>query len=697
MYPISPIFADYIKRLDKTYKVKALINGVEYSSADIVEFEIENILAAGDEFEIGTAIPSKLIMKLRLPDAIKPNAQVIPYLALSLESMTWLDAKYPWQDMHIPWASGMTEWLPLGEFYIDSREKINDVWTYTCYDKLIMADVAYISQLNYPASQKAVFDEICSRIGFTYDSSVVINPSYQIQAGPAGYTCRQVLAYIAGANGASIYMGKDGVMRFKRFASGEQAAVELTTADYIRVKQLNPIKTFTRIVVTYNTEDGLTYDAGSGDENHTLYVENPFVTQAQVNALYMQLNGLSYLPLNMTARGFPQFDQGDVIGFEQREGGSWIDTNVAWQDLHIPWDGIMRYTTYILRQTYSFKGGLTHKIDAPSKSEQQSEFQLEGGLTQQVNRLNQNTVRYGKPYFGVTHSRTEGIVIEREDHKSKLTLNSDKMDWQVNGQSSLFYDALSNRLKFTGHLEAATGTFSGNLSAAGGTFTGTLEGVDGTFSGSLQAATGSFSGSLEAATGTFSGNLQAAGGTFTGTLEGVDGTFSGTVSGAQIIGSVLKTAQLGRRIEIDQAGLRTYDGQNRVRIQIATTTDNTLAALIFRDANGSNVGELNSYSSSGQFTIFGNRIFIGSNSTSNPIMLMGQTTFEGEAVFRYGMRGINISNIVDLQTTLTSLQSQINSLKESYSNHSHRVDIGTHNHGNASNQNWGGTFTTSRP
>lgn len=132
MYPISPIFADYIKRRDKTYKVKALIDGVEYTSANIVEFEIENVLAAADEFEIGTAIPSKLILKLRLPDAIKPNAKVIPYLALSLESMTWLDAKYPWQDMHIPWSSGTTEWLPLGEFYIDSREKINDVWTYTC-------------------------------------------------------------------------------------------------------------------------------------------------------------------------------------------------------------------------------------------------------------------------------------------------------------------------------------------------------------------------------------------------------------------------------------------------------------------------------------------------------------------------------------------------------------------------------------
>lgn len=205
MYPISPIYADYLKRHDRQFIIKAVIDGTEYTSAQIIDFSIENALAGGDEFEIGTAIPSILTIKLRLPDPIRPNAKVVPYLALSLESMNWLEAKYPWEEMHIPWISGATEWMPLGEFYIDTREKINDVWTYVCYDKLITANVAYISQLSYPTTQKAIFDEICNRLGFTYDSSVVINPSYQIQAGPAGYTCRQVLAYIAGANSASVF------------------------------------------------------------------------------------------------------------------------------------------------------------------------------------------------------------------------------------------------------------------------------------------------------------------------------------------------------------------------------------------------------------------------------------------------------------------------------------------------------------
>lgn len=610
MYPISPIYADYLKQHDRQFVVKAVIDGTEYTSAQIVDFSIENLLAAGDEFELGTAIPSKLILKLRLPDPIRANAKVVPYLSLSLEHMSWLEAEYPWETMNIPWVAGATEWLPLGEFYIDTREKINDVWTYTCYDKLITADVAYISQLRYPTTQKAVFDEICNRLGIKYDSSVVINPSYQIQAGPAGYTCRQVLAYIAGANSASIYMGKDGVMRFKRFAAGAPAVFQMTTADYIRVKQTNPVKTFTRIVVTYNTEDGLTYEAGTGDENHTLYVENPFMTQAQVNAMYVALNGLSYLPLTMDSRGYPHLDQGDVIGFEQREGGSWIDTNIPWQDMHIPWDGIQRYTSFILRQTYSFKGGLTHKIEAPSQSEQQSEFQLEGSLTQQVNKLNKDAIKEGKSYYGTTITRNEGLIIEREDHLSKAVFNSDELSFYANGQRALWFDLPSRKFKFDGDLEAASGTFRGDLWAAGGTFTGTLQGVDGYFTGTIQA--GKMIGGEIVGT-----SVSAA--TITG------GQINGTnIVGADILGSTIRTAAYGERVVLDPYGFNFYDSSNARRVALGTNEVANISGHTYYNGNGSSQGLV--YASSNELHVIGvNNLFFNA--------LYGSVIFQGTVDF----------------------------------------------------------------
>ncbi|MBW7475955.1 DUF3672 domain-containing protein [Paenibacillus oenotherae] len=558
MYPISPLYADYLRRKDREFLVKANIAGIEYDNRVIVDFEIDNSLVLGDEFAIGTTTLSKLTIKLRTNDIIPSSAKVVPYLALSMTGVSWDDAEFAWQDADFPWSGGPSSWLPLGEFYVDSRSKVNDVWEFTCYDKLVFADAAYISSLPYPATMKAVWDEICTRLGYTYDSSVVINPAYQIQAGPAGYSMRQILGYIASANNASVFAGKDGTIKFKRFSAAETPVFNITGSDYIRAVQINPIKTYTRVVVTYNTEDGLTYEAGSGDENHTLYVENPFATQAMVNNLHAQLNGLSYLPVAMDAMGFPQLEHGDCIGFSVDEGLTWENATIPWQDMDIPWDGIVHYKTFILHKVYSFKGGLKMSIEAPSKSEQQSEFVVEGTLSQQVNKINRDAVKQGRSYYGATITRTEGLIVEREDHASKVVLNSDEMTFYKGSDKAIWFDLPSNRYKFKGTLEAAdgvfsgslsaaTGTFAGSLSAATGTFAGNLSAAGGTFTGALSAATGTFAGSLSAATGTFSGNLSAAGGTFTGTLVAANGSFSGTITaatinGGTITGAVIRTA-----------------------------------------------------------------------------------------------------------------------------------------------------------
>ncbi|MNP42063.1 hypothetical protein D3C76_1357990 [compost metagenome] len=82
-------------------------------------------------------------------------------------------------------------------------------------------------------------------------------------------------------------------------------------------------------------------------------------------------------------------------------------------------------------------------------------------------------------------------------------------------------------------------------------------------------------------------------------------------------------------------------------------------------------------------------------------MLMGETTFEGRAVFRYGVSGLNleIGNISGLRNQLDSLQSQLSSLQGEFYNHKHTVTIPPHNHGNPANvpNTGGGTFSTSTP
>lgn len=591
MYPISQLFSDYLRGYSREYAVKVEVGETTYDSSAVVSFVIESSLTSSDEFEVGTAILSKLTITLRTTDVIPANARIVPYLAIKPRpgttgaAVTWGEASMAWGDANFPWGGGQTEWLPMGEFYVDAREQVNSTWVFTCYDKLVFANVPYISSLTYPASMQTVWDEICGRLGYVYDSSVVIDPSYQIQVGPAGYSMRQVLGYIAGANAASVFVGKDGTVKFKRYDAGAGRDIELTDADYIRAKQTNPIRTYTRVVVTYNTEDGLSYEAGSGDDAHTLAIENPFVTPDMMAGLYTAFNGFSYTPIDMDSKGFPQIEPGDVIRFGRKVGTpAWGAADTAWGSTAYSWDG---YTsggmTLALHTTFSFRGGLKMAVQAPSKSDQQSEFKVEGTLTQQINKLNQSTIKEGKPYYGVSMSRTEGFVIEREDHLSKLTLNSDMMDWQVNGESTLYYDALANKLKFTGSLEGATGTFSGALSAATGTFAGSLSAAGGTFAGSITIGTanevvkadnqGLYVGHSSFGSAPFSVDMQGHMSAFNAEFQGditassiTGGDITGTtLTGGTITGSLIRTAATGSRIEFrnDIALLRAYSTDSR--------------------------------------------------------------------------------------------------------------------------------------
>lgn len=564
MYPISPLYAALLRQPDREFKVKVNVDGTEYDNSVIADFVIDNSVTSLDGFEVGTAIPSTLTITLRTNYEIQPNAKMIPYLALSTNGLTWEQTDIPWNEMIVPWDGSGTAWLPLGEFYVDKREKINGVWTFTCLDKLVFADVTYISTLSYPTTMKAVWDEICSRLGWTYDSSVQINPSYMVQVGPAGFTMRQVLGYIAGANAASVIVGKDGVIKFKRFTTAEEPVFNMGSSDYIRAIQTNPIKTYSRVVVTYDTEDQLTLEAGSGDENHTLNLENPLMNQTMVNNLQLSLNGFAYLPLSMDARGFPQLEHGDIIGFEQDEHTTWLETVTSWEDTHIPWDGIMKYKTTILRQSFSFRGGLKMTIESPSVSEQQSEFVVEGSLTQQVNKIDKTAIKEGKKYYGATITRTEGLIIEREDHLSKAVFNSDELSFYADGNRALWFDLPSRKFKFEGTLEATDGVFSG-----------TLQGADGTFSGTVQA----------------------------GRIEG--GEIIGSyIEGADILGSSIRTATNGERIELDPFGFRFYDDFGARRVELGTNPQANIAGHTYYDSSSQSQGLV--YAIPGELHVIGN-------------------------------------------------------------------------------------------
>lgn len=470
MLSVSQQFKDAFRDPRRYVEFKAVIAGVEYGPSQIVDLTIRDSIQDGETFGIGTVFSSELGLSLRTTDEIPVNAEVRLYLRAA--DLTWDMATMSWIAADVPWEDASTESIPYGVYYVDSRKEINGYWRFTCYDALLQSEQPFVSALTYPATMSAVLAEACAQAGVP--SAVTVSSSLVFQIAPTGYSCRGVIRLVAQAAASCARIGKDGYLSFVPFKRGTSAET-ITTSEYRKLTHTNPVKTITRLVCIVDDE-GSTLEAGTGGADNTVTIENPYMNQAAVNSALAQLSGTTYNPFTMDWIFLPWLEVGDPVTMQEFIGDTWENTGTAWNETDIPWDGIVTFDSVILVSTITYRGGLTGQISASSDSAPQSEFKPVGTLTDKVNKLSQSTVKQGRNYFGVTITKEDGLIVERDDHLTKLTLNSDVWDWRVNGNSLLYLDALAGTLKFAGALEAASGTFAGALMAATGTFEGDVQG-----------------------------------------------------------------------------------------------------------------------------------------------------------------------------------------------------------------------------
>jgi len=343
MYAVSTLFAQYLIAKDRQFEAKVIINAVTYLNDSVIDFDIGDSIVPSDDFTLGSVISSSLSLSLCTSDIIPNNAKLTPYVRLN-------------------GTSGYTEWLPLGDYYIDERKLQNNVWKFSCFDALIMSDIEYGSSLAYPAKMSDVMGEICLQLGVTLDPSTVINPAYTIDILPVGYTLRAMLSFISAAHGANVILGKDGKLKFVKIDI-HATKTYLTPSDYVKAEQTNPLKLYTRVLGVFDKDgNGLTAGDVYADADHTLSFYCPFVTQDMIAAIWLQVKDFTYMPFTLDWRGNPQMEVGDLYSITQVDGTI--------------------FTSMVLTNKMSFKGGLKTSTITPSLATNKSEFAFKGSMKQ---------------------------------------------------------------------------------------------------------------------------------------------------------------------------------------------------------------------------------------------------------------------------------------------------------------------------
>lgn len=173
-----------------------------YDETLLMSMETDNRLFSEDTPEVGGCISSQIDIEMIKPYADLPQrARLVPYVRLT-DGLRY------------------SEWIQKGVFYIDTRTKKEDGSNIEKivihgYDDMLKAEQDYPeSVLDWPARDIDVVREIAEFIGVSIDARTlpIINRGYKIQY-PAGYSCRDVLGYIAAMYAGCFIMSDLGELR----------------------------------------------------------------------------------------------------------------------------------------------------------------------------------------------------------------------------------------------------------------------------------------------------------------------------------------------------------------------------------------------------------------------------------------------------------------------------------------------------
>ena len=222
------------------------------------------------------------------------------------------------------------EYAPQGVLTVKKIEKNNGRLIVTLEDNMAKTEKGYFSSLTYPSTTLKILSEIATKCGVTFSTSELA--AITIKDKPEGYTCREIIGYIAGLYGKFAVCDRTGKIIFKWF----NTTVQLSENCFDTPTVATDDSTVGRVVCgnfTAGTGTAITYDC-------------LFMTQNQLNTVQKSLNGFKYrtgeIPLRL--------------------GNMLID---AWDKVSVTYDGeTVNIPAANISMTYN--GGLSMTIEAPA-------------------------------------------------------------------------------------------------------------------------------------------------------------------------------------------------------------------------------------------------------------------------------------------------------------------------------------------
>lgn len=199
-----------------------------------------------------------------------------------------------------------SEMIPMGIYKIMQEPSEDDgIISFKAYDRMRLLDKLYEPTIAIPNGFKNVVDDIAKQCGvtvnFNYTGGTVRNYI-------KGYTCREMIGYIASMLGMFAYFDRQGVLNFGWYNLGKP--VEKTLSSFWSLKKNSSDYKVTGVEFITNSDTKWL----AGSEPNIIYCSNPLADLKDAeNVYYGPMKDLTYRPAEISMLDDIRLDVTDVV------------------------------------------------------------------------------------------------------------------------------------------------------------------------------------------------------------------------------------------------------------------------------------------------------------------------------------------------------------------------------------------------
>lgn len=339
MYQSTNAFKNLVLQDSRTFKSK-----ITYGDATITNAKSIKLTGGSegeDDFSLGSTVSQYITVTIPDPGKAIEGNELLVQIGMDV--------------------GGTVEYIPMGYFTAGKLQKDEEQIEFTAYDRMLKLETPF-SMDGSSTDSVSVLKKIQEITGVTVATANLPTASMAV---PKGYSCREVLSYVAQLYGCFAICNRKGQIELHKYVdSGYKVGI----GRYWDTFEHNDYSFAVEKLTCFTGQDknGKDISISSGSGTRAVTFSNPFMTQAILDDVMKKLSDFSYMPGSLRMLGDPRLDPWDAITVEDRNGKS--------------------YKVPLMKLEWEYDGGFTDSVEAVGLSEEETNANYKGPSTKEMER-----------------------------------------------------------------------------------------------------------------------------------------------------------------------------------------------------------------------------------------------------------------------------------------------------------------------